>query len=193
MPDPTKTVASAAPTKSFLQRMFGSEDFTPEIQQGIDIARKEDPNLAPVEPYGFFSRLMQPNAQAYVNPGGSTIYMNPAGMQGQSPQDVADTLTHEQTHVRQMNAPSYSPTMEFLKNMLGINPAIPYGQRPTEMEAFQNEKNRRYKMGRMQTGVASFQHPTESYIPQGDINLPSPHASVGPSNPQAMMRPVTMK
>lgn len=191
MPD-TKTAASAAPTPGFLQRMFGASQMSPEMQQGIDIARKENPNMAPVEPYGFFSRLMQPKAQGYVVPGGSSIYLNPNQLQGQSPQDVADTLTHEQTHIQQNQQSPYGPTMQFLRAML-MPQNTPYGQRPDEMEAFQNEKNRRYAMDRPQTGIASFQNPTESYVPQGNINLPAARPSMGASNPQQMMRPVTMR
>lgn len=191
MPD-TKTAASAAPTQSFLQRMFGSSQMSPETQQGIDIARKENPNMAPVEPYGFFSRLMQPKAQGYVVPGGNTIRVNPNQLQGQSPQEVADMLTHEQTHIQQNKDSPYGPTMQLLRSML-MPQNLPYGQRPDEMEAFQNEKNRAYSMGRTPTAWPSFTNPGEYNVPQGDINLPAARPSMGPSNPQQMMRPVTMK
>lgn len=181
-PTPQKTAATAAPTQSFLQKMFGASQMTPEMQQGIDIARKENPNMAPVEPYGFFSRMLQPKAMAYASPGNS-IYMNPDQNQGQSPQDIADTLTHEQEHIKQQQSSGYGPTMTLLRSMFS-GPSVPYGQRPNEMAAFQAEKNRRYAMGRTQTPIASFQHPTESYVPQqGDINLPVERKSLGPSRP----------
>ena len=181
------TAVKTQPSPTFLQKMFGQQPFSPEIQQGVDIARKENPNMAPVEPYGFFSRLLQPNAQAYASPG-RTLYLNPNQLQGQSPQDIADTLTHEQEHVNQMQQRGYGPTMEFLHQMFGSQGRLPYGQRPDEMGAFQAEKNRRYRMGRPQTGIASFQNPGQFTVPQENINLPAPRPSIGPSNPQAMMR-----
>lgn len=188
MPNPPQVQPSVQPSPSFLQRMFGSSQMTPEMQQGVDIARKENPSMAPVQPYGFFSRLLQPKAQGYVSPGGGSIYLNPDQMQGLSPQDVADTLTHEQTHVNQARQSGYGPTMSLLQQLLPDR--TPYGQRPTEMEAFQNEKNRRYAMGRPQTPIASFTG--GDYIPQEDINLPNP--SIGAS-PRVLQNrgPVTMR
>jgi len=185
---PEKVKESVQPSRGFLSRIFGSEPMTPEIQEGVNIARKENPNMAPVEPYGFFSRLLQPNAQAYASPGRS-LYVNPTQMQGLSPQDVADTLTHEQQHINQMQNRGYGPGMELLHQMFGNNSRLPYGQRPDEMDAFQAEKNRRYSMGRTQTSVPSFTNPGEYYIPQGDINLPNPNK---PRPKPSVIMPKTM-
>jgi hypothetical protein len=144
---PNKKENPVNPNPSFLQRFFGSSPMAPEVQQGIDIARKENPNLAPVETYGPISRLFSSRAQAYTSPG-KTIYLNPDAMQGQSPQDVADTITHEQAHVNQMNQRGYGPTRELLSELTsGIG--TPYHQRPDEMEAYQAEKLRRAKTGRV--------------------------------------------
>jgi hypothetical protein len=165
--------------------MFGSDPMTPEMQQGLDIARKENPSLAPVETYGPLSRILQPKAMGYVSPG-NTIYLNPA-QQGQSAQDWADTLTHEQTHINQQKETGYGPTRQFLSSLLGEN--LPYGQRPNEMAAFQAEKERRSRMNRWQSPVPSFSNPGEYYIPQ-DTNLPY-------EKPKSVLRPnpgpVTMK
>lgn len=148
---PQKKV-NTSPSLGLLQRLFGSSELSPEILQGIEIAKRENPNLAPVQPYGPISRLALPNALAYASPG-RNIYVNPAMMQGQSPEDVADTLTHEQTHVNQMNQRGGSMFKEIF-NMFGGRD--PYHQRPDEMEAYNAEVVRRNKMGRMQTGIPEF-------------------------------------
>lgn len=169
--DPKQAVAAkktAQPSPNLLQRWFGTEQLSPDQQEGISIAKKEMPSMAPVQPYGFFSRLAQPSALAYVG-GGSNIYLNPAANEGQSPQDIADTLTHEQTHINQKSA--YSPTTNILRSFLGIgSPQEQYSRRPDEMEAYAAEKARRAKMGRPQSPIPSFST-GDFYIPH-DVNLP---------------------
>jgi hypothetical protein len=171
-----KPAVNTEPSSSWLDRIFGSSTSTPEIQQGIDIAKREMPGMAPVKMYGPLSRLMRPDAQAYTSPG-RTIYMNPAALAGQTPQDIADTLTHEQEHVRQMSERGYGPTREFLNTVFGEGG--PYGGRTDEMLAFQAEKDRRARMRRPQTAVPRF-NSNEFYIPQ-DINLPSQGINTAPS------------
>lgn len=166
------TKKSVEPSKGFLSRIFGTEEFTPEMKQGIEIARKEMPDMAPVEPFGFFSRLMHPKAQGWTS-FGNTIYLNPKTTSGYGygPQDIADVLVHEQEHVRQNKA--IGPTKHFLNLMFG--PSLPYGQRPDELAAFQAEKNRRYAMGRPPFLMPSFTNPGQYIIPPSDINLPNPN------------------
>jgi len=149
--------------------MFGTDPMTPEMEEGIQIARKENPNLAPVQSYGLLSRLLQPRAQAYTSPGRS-IYLNPSTLQGQSPQDVADTITHEQQHVSQMGNRGYGPTRELLYQMFGSD-NLPYHQRPDEIEAFQAERLRRSRMGRPQTVTPSFS--TGQFRTSQDVDLPT--------------------
>jgi hypothetical protein len=172
-------VVKTTPSQGILQRIFGSSTMTPEMEQGINIARKENPNLAPVQPYGMISRIMQPNAMGYTSPG-RTIYLNPRTMEGQNPQDVADTLLHEQTHVNQMNQRGFGPTREFLHEAFSGNE--PYHRRPDEIEAYQSEVQRRARMGRMPTAVPSFE--TGEMITPGDIYLRSSKKMIntGPSN-----------
>jgi hypothetical protein len=186
-PIPPNQKRTAQPSSGFLQRMLGSETFSPEQQQGIDIARKENPSLAPVKPYGPISRILQPNSLAYVS-GGSNIYMNTAANEGQSPQDIADTLTHEQTHVNQKSA--HGPTMNFLLSLLDRSNQEGYGRNPDELAAFMAEKDRRARMGRPQTPIPSFDRPGEFFTPK-DINLPSTR-SYAPSK-QITNSPVTMR
>jgi hypothetical protein len=166
---PEKVKPSVAPSPGLLSRIFGNfgtSQMTPAMEEGVRIAQKENPNLAPVKPYGFFSKLLQsPQAQGYTSPWGG-IYLNPQSMQGLSPQDVADTITHEQTHVGQI----VSPTRELLNKFLP--PSEPYYRRPEELAAFQAEKERRARMGRPQTAAPRFDTGSD-YIPQ-DISLPSP-------------------
>ena len=126
---------------------------TPNIQEGINIARKELPDLDNIQTYGPISRLLMGNkTNAFVSPA-RQIYLNPSSMAGHSPQDVADTLMHEQTHVRQMNERGQSPLMEFLSTIMGNEQ---YARRPDEMEAYQAEFERRKRMGRSQTAIPDF-------------------------------------
>jgi hypothetical protein len=164
---PNKTEPTAA-SPGLLQRLFGSSPMTPEMQQGIDIAKKENPNLGDVKSYGPISRMFMSNAQGYTSPA-RTIYLNPEQMAGQNPQDVADTIIHEQTHVNQMKSRGSNPIMELLRESYGAGQ--PYQQRPDEMEAFQTEKDRRAKMGRIQTAVPSFT--SGNYYSPNDVYLPS--------------------
>lgn len=163
------------PSPGLLQRIFGSSQMTPEIEEGINIARREVPNLAPVQPYGPLSRMFMSQAQGFTSPG-RNIYLNPAQLAGSSPQDVADTLIHEQTHVNQMGP---SALVNFLKTLQGSDP---YHRRPDEMEAFTAEINRRNRMGRSQTAAPSFMT-GEYYVPKGDIHLrPEKGIKVGPTS-----------
>lgn len=153
---------------------------TPEMEQGIAIARKENPNLAPVNTYGPLSRFLMNDANAYTSPG-RQIYLNPGTMTGFNPQEVADTLMHEQTHVNQMQERGYGPTREFFHYMFGDS-GEQYGRRPDEMEAFQTEQRRQARMGRSPGVMPSFMT-GEMYVPQGDIQLPAEKGvKVGPSN-----------
>ena len=144
---------STGPSPGLLQRIFGSGQLSPDTEEGIRIARSENPNLAPVQPYGLLSRFMQPQAMGYTSPG-RNIYLNPKLMEGQTPQDVADILTHEQEHVKQMQERGYGPLREFFHEM--VPSGEPYHRRPDEMNAFNAEIQRRAKMGRAQTATPSF-------------------------------------
>jgi hypothetical protein len=130
--------------------------------------------MGEVETYGPISRLLMNRANAYTSPG-RKIYLNPAQLQGYSPEDVADTLTHEQKHVEQMNQRNMNPIMEVLSNSIfgrGINSAEPYHRRPDEMQAFSAEVNRRKQQGRTQSAIPSFE--TGEYYSPRDIRLRPP-------------------
>jgi hypothetical protein len=148
---------------------------TPEIEQGLAIARKEMPDMGEVETYGPISRLLMNRANAYTSPG-RKIYLNPSQLQGYSPEDVADTLTHEQEHVKQMNQRGLNPVMEVLSNSIfgrGMNAAEPYHRNPDEMQAFQAEETRRKNMNRGgTTAIPSFE--TGEYYAPRDIRLRPP-------------------
>jgi hypothetical protein len=162
MPDERKDPRKGA--RTFHQALSGN--WPENIRQGIAIASREIPDLGTIEPYGAISRTFLPNANAYVSPG-RTIYLNPASMAGMSPEEVADTLAHEQTHVRQAQGRGQGTFMSALRLMMGSQGA--YGQRPDEMEAWQVEQQRRARMGRMQTARPSF---TGGYYVPADVNLP---------------------
>lgn len=169
-PQPSAPIDMLRKLRSGLSSLTGTPALPPEMQQGIDIARKERPDMADVSGYGPVSRMFQGGAGnlGYTSPGGG-IYLNQA-QAGQSPQDWADTVLHEQAHVDQQKRRGGGALSELL-GMFG-SPA-PYGQRPDEMEAFQVEKERRNRMGRSPSPVPSFSRPGEMYVPQ-DINLPLP-------------------
>jgi len=161
------------PEPSLISRILGafSGPALPDnVVQGQKILAKEAPDIAttPIQPYGALSRLTAPQAEGYVVPGfGKTIYINPELMKGKSDQEVADTLLHELTHVRQNKSRSVIDNILQTFGQQG-----PYGQRPDEMEAFQAEADRRTKMGR----PAIFGTPhfvDDSQESQGDIYLPN--------------------
>lgn len=168
---------STAPSQGFLQRLFGTSEMTPEMIEGINIARQEMPDLAPVESYGPLSRLFMGGANAYTSPG-KKIYLNPKTLQGHNPQEVADTLTHEQEHVKQIG--DNSVIGEILKNSVfgqGMNMPEPYHRNPREIEAFKAEEERRRKMGRGGTTAVPSFLTGEFYTPR-DIRLREPQPSI---------------
>ena len=172
---PTKTSSDAPTLGSRLSAWLaatglgGSAPQWPDnIAQGIAIAQRENPDLADVQPYGPISLALLGQAQGYVSPR-QTIYLNPGQLEGLSPEDVADTILREQTHVRQMRARGGSSLAELGRQILPGDGRLPYGQRPDEMAAFQAEKDRRYAQGRAQTPIPAFDG--GYYAPQ-DTRLP---------------------
>lgn len=161
--------SNVGPSLSFLDKLLGAEPMTPNMVEGMNIARKEIPDLAPIETYGYLSRLTHPNTMGYAS-AGNTIYLDPRTNAGQTPQEIADTITHEMEHVKQNRNDGYGPTMRFLRDMF-IPQNLPYAQRPDEMAAYQAEKQRRSRMGRMQSAMPSFEG--GFYMPH-DVNLPAP-------------------
>lgn len=159
-----KKAVNVKPTQSWLERIFGSEEMTPEMIKAMEIVKRENPNLGNVETYGPISRLLMSRANAYTSPTGN-IYLNPQQLKGYSPEDIADTLVHEQTHVNQIKGRNLGPILETFRGFGGD----PYHQRPDEMEAFREEMLRRRKQGRGQTAIPSFLT-GEYYVPR-DIRL----------------------
>jgi hypothetical protein len=127
-------------------------ELPPAMAEGLRLARREIPDLAPVDVYGPISKLTSPNAQAYTSVG-RNIYLNPAEMANLTPQQVADTITHEQQHVQQMRARGQGRIGEFFHT---LSESAPYGQRPDEIEAFQAEVARRQRLGRPQEAIPTF-------------------------------------
>ena len=154
MPAPQEQKKSSPKKPGFFQKIFGSGEFSPDVWEAIRIAKQENPDLAPIEPYGLVSRLLQPSAMGYASPG-RTIYLNPTQLQGQSVQDIADTITHEQTHIKQSKDSGRSPVGELMRQIYSSS-GTPYHQREDEMAAFQAEKDRRNRMGRTQSATPLF-------------------------------------
>lgn len=135
------------------------------VDQQIALAKtqmqKEMPDVAgtSIQPMGWLSHALAPSgAQAITNPLTGSVYYNPAAMEGQSQNEVTNTLAHELTHSRQAQSqPWSSRILGGLKE--AFSPSVPYEQRPYEMEAFQTERNRD-----LANHVGNY----------GDIQLPSP-------------------
>src|SRR5690348_17183066 len=129
MPQKPEQKVATNPSPSLIERLFGSTPMTPEMEQGIAIARKENPNIGQINSYGPLSRLLMSDAQAYTSPS-RTIYLNPNQLIGNSPQDVADTIVHEQQHVNQMVNRGGNTLTELYNELKGS--IEPYYQRPDE-------------------------------------------------------------
>jgi hypothetical protein len=137
----------------------------------------------------FYTSLLVPKgALAVTNPFTGNISYNPDSFEGQSQDEIENTIAHELTHVRQsQNTPWYghladvaNQLVQNTKGMLGMTredqvpegiPASsplhdPYYWRPREMEAFQTEKDRAARMHQ-----SNFVDPM---LGTRDINLPAP-------------------
>jgi hypothetical protein len=105
-----------------------------------------------------------PGAQAAATPFGNIRY-DPTALEGQNAQDVADTLLHEYTHIKQMQ-----PRGVVGQILHMVTDRAPYGQRNDELEAWQAERQRRARMGRTKyDGAPEFS--TSQQSTRGDIAL----------------------
>lgn len=160
------------PQSSLIERLLATmrpDPLPQNVEEGKKVLAAEAPdiNTTPISSYGPISKALLPGAEGYVSPLG-TIYLNQELMKGKQPQEVADTLLHELTHVRQANA--RSPVQRILEY---FRQQGPYGQRPDEMEAFQAEADRRTNMGRAPIyGTPHFLDDTQET--RGNIRLMSP-------------------
>jgi hypothetical protein len=141
------------------------------VQEAMRLLQAEEPGFDPsiVGPktalplVGTFQ--VPPGAQAAATPFGNIRY-DPTQLEGQSAQDVADTLLHEYTHVKQMKPRGVIG--QILQMVTEKN--LPYGQRPDEIEAWQAERQRRNRMGRTKyDGAPEFS--TSNQSTRGDIAL----------------------
>jgi hypothetical protein len=123
------------------------------------------------------TNLMMPKgAMAVTNPFTGNITYNPEAMQGQSPFDMEQTMTHELTHTRQTQDQPWWKTAASLfsfddKVPQGIPKGSmlddPYHWRTREMEAFQSERDRAARMKTPfymdpETGASDIQLPSEA-------------------------------
>jgi hypothetical protein len=164
MPGPLDTLRAV--------RDRAAEWFSPtlpaNVQEGIRLARQELPDLGSVESYGPWNRLVDAGGdRSYGRTGaGGGIYLNQDTLANMDPQFVADTLTHEQEHVRQ-NADR--GLMGTLMQQFSGGQGESYYRRPDEMGAFQAEKLRRARAGRQAAPQVDFTS-GETIIPH-DIHL----------------------
>lgn len=149
-----------------------ASDANPMIAELLARVRKEMPDVAdaPVTPMGRIGQVLSKGALATTSPFGSVSY-NPEALRGASPADIADTLTHELTHVRQSRAMSpFQKVIAILQGAKqGFGGGMPYGQRPDELEAYQAEANRAVSQGRTPAPQPSFTTP--GFRNLGDVRL----------------------
>lgn len=165
--------------RGFLRR-FLSPALTPEMQAGLALARKDRPDIPDPDTYGPISNAYadEPGNQAYVSPAGG-MYLNQKAQL--RPEDWADTIIHEQTHLDQQKRRGLGTAGEVVGRAFGVGApemgiGLPYGQRPDEMEAFGAGAHHARERGAddYQTYLKpSFTHPGQFYSPH-DINLPTP-------------------
>lgn len=99
---------------------------------------------------GILSKLFLPKSTlAVTNPFTGNITYDPAEMMNISPDEQENTIAHELTHVRQtQNQPWYKTLMSMVSpverapNIASGSMDSAYAWRPSEMEAFQTERDR---------------------------------------------------
>lgn len=126
------------------------------MQKAYAKVRGEMPDVQPVSVTSSDASMlggymMPKGANAATNPFTGNVSYNPAMLQGRSPHDLEDTMTHELTHARQaQSTPWWQTALDLFrpdaKVPQGITPGStldnPYLWRPNEMEAFQAERDR---------------------------------------------------
>lgn len=143
------------------------------VQQGIDIAKKQIPNMADVEMYGPIDRLTMSGTaalpiQGYTSVTGK-IRLNPTAIASSTLDDIADTIIHEQQHVNQIHQRG-GTLAEIWRRITNPDGTLPYGQRPDELGAFQGAEDAAYAAGRQPSARPSFDQPGVYFQPQ-DVNL----------------------
>lgn len=128
----------------------------------------------------WMTRIFMPRgSQAVTNPFTGNITYNPDAMQGMAPEDIEQALAHELTHVRQtQNMPWYQKVASLFTDNPGVPAGIsgssplndPYYWKPSEMEAFQTERDRATRMK-----LPWYRDPV---LGTGDIMLPSPRKGI---------------
>jgi len=131
------------------------------MQRILAKIQAENPSVKPVtmtpSTGNPLERIFLPRgAQAITNPFTGNIRYNPEALQGQSENDLSNTVTHELTHSKQaQETPWYRTALQ------AFLPQGEYSKRPYEMEAFQSERNRslanNLSMSDPQTGATDIQ------------------------------------
>lgn len=137
---------------------------------------------APIEPMGWFDRLVAAGKEqltgggkvvATANPAAGTVKYSPEvlGSLGQS--GIEDTLAHELVHVRQGREAAGSTLFDQVRAKLNAlkEGYMPYGQQPQELEAYQYEGDRAVREGREPSATPNFSSP--GMREKGNIRLTS--------------------
>lgn len=121
----------------------------PDINASIQKIKEENPDQAstPVQPAGFFGKLLAGNAEATTSPWTGAVSYNQEKMNNLSAPEQENILTHELVHSRQIQQTPYINRLaNFAKSMIpGMDES--YYNRPREMEAYQAERDRNMRLG----------------------------------------------
>ena len=160
-----------------------ADNFSPEIQQGIAIAKREHPNMPDPHQMGMMGRFFAPSRALAITSPFNRISMNTEMLSGKNPQDVADVLEHENTHVEQHRNRGILGQL----NDTYSNLKTPYFENPNEIEAFQASAHRQNTMGRPVQTVPAVGN---RWITPRDVNLHSSGSStLGPATSSFITTP----
>jgi hypothetical protein len=144
------------------------------MQRALQKVLGQMPDVKPVSigPTSGFTGFMTPkNALAVTNPFTGNISYSPEMMTGQSQDEMENTAAHELTHSRQaQQTPWYQKVLGMFSPGNDTPPAglpsgsvlnNPYYWRPSELEAFQTERNRQMNQA----------YPVDPVYGTRDVNL----------------------
>lgn len=151
-------------------------------------------SVSPRQSSWLTNMMMPRGAYAVTNPFTGNITYNPDMFEGQTQDDIEQTIAHELTHTRQsQNTPWYGHLADIANSLNpwgdekvpeGIKPGStldnPYYWRPREMEAFQAERDRATRN--------KIPYYVDPVLGTRDIMLPSPRKKTGIDTAPTSMR-----
>ncbi len=143
-----------------------------QVTDAMNLVAREQPaataGMPAPQQAGWFNQLLDVLTPSYMStdPHSGDISYYPKHLEGKSTQEVADLLTHELTHRKQVKAGTVDVT-----GGGGALGSTPYYRRPAEIAAFEAQVRRAVGQGRS-TVIPSFENGADLYM--ADTNLPMP-------------------